>query len=135
MSEIETGDLTISFIPNFAGYSMFRIEDMYDDDTAITSGVTIKMEPDLATRELDLESIIQIENKVRVTYGWNYSSYSAEKDYPNDLPFEWTTESEDGTIDQDDSLTWPSVGRIEWYENGELVKVRHWEYGNTDWDK
>ena len=130
----ETGDLTISFIPNFAGYSMFRVEDMWDEDSAITSGVAIKSEPDLATRELDLQSIVKIENKVQVSYGWVYSDYS-EEDYPDDLPFEWTTESETGTIDQDDSLTWPSHGRKEWYEDGELVKIRNWEYGNEDWDK
>ena len=125
----ETGDLTISFIPNFVGYSMFRIEDMWDENSVVTSGVAIKSVPDLATRELDLESIIKIENKVQVTYGWDYSSYCPEEDYPLDLPFEWTTESETGTIDQDDWLTWPSIGRVEWYENGELVKIRNWEYG------
>lgn len=124
----ETGDLTISFIPNFVGYSMFRIEDMWDENSVVTSGVAIKSVPDLATRELDLESIIKIENKVQVTYGWNYSDYS-EEGYPDDLPFDWTTESETGTIDQDDWLTWPSIGRVEWYENGELVKIRNWEYG------
>ncbi len=128
MSEIETGDLTISFIPNFVGYSMFRVEDMWDENSVVTSGVAIKSVPDLSTRELDLESIIKIENKVQVTYGWNYSDYS-EEGYPDDLPFEWTTESETGTIDQDDWLTWPSIGRVEWYENGELVKIRNWEYG------
>ena len=124
----ETGDLTISFIPNFVGYSMFRIEDMWDENSVVTSGVAIKSVPDLSTRELDLESIIKIENKVQVTYGWNYSDYS-EEGYPDDLPFDWTTESETGTIDQDDWLTWPSIGRVEWYENGELVKIRNWEYG------
>ena len=130
----ETGDLTISFIPNFVGYSMFRIEDMWDENSVVTSGVAIKSVPDLSTRELDLESIIKIENKVQVTYGWNYSDYS-EEGYPDDLPFDWTTESETGTIDQDDWLTWPSIGRKEWYEDGELVKIRNWEYGNEDWDK
>ena len=124
----ETGDLTISFNPKLPGYSMFRIEDMWDNDSAITSGVTIKMEPDLATKELDLQSIVKIENKVQVYYTWVYSDY-AEEDYPDDLPFDWTTESETGTIDQDDWLTWPSIGRVEWYENGELVKIRNWEYG------
>jgi len=123
-----TGDLTISFIPNFVGYSMFRIEDMWDENSVVTSGVAIKAVPDLSTRELDLESIIKIENKVQVTYGWDYADYS-EEGYPLDLPFEWTTESETGTIDQDDWLTWPSIGRVEWYENGELVKIRNWEYG------
>ena len=130
----ETGDLTISFNPKLPGYSMFRVEDMWDDDSAITSGVTIKMESDLATKELDLQSIVKIENKVQVYYTWVYSDY-AEEDYPDDLPFDWTTESETGTIDQDDSLTWPPHGRVEWYENGELVKIRNWEYGNEDWDK
>ena len=130
----ETGELTISFSPNLRGYSMFRVEDMWDDDSAFTSGVTIKMEPDLATRELDLQSILKIENKVQVSYGWAYSDY-AEEDYPDDLPFEWTTESETGTIDQDDWLTWPPFSRKEWYEDGELVKIRNWEYGNEDWDK
>ena len=124
----ETGDLTLSFIPNFVGYSMFRIEDMWDENSVITSGVTIKTEPDLSTRELDLQSIIKIENKVKITYGWDYSNYT-EKDYPDDLPFDWTTESETGTIDQDDWLTWPSIGRVEWYEDGKLAKVRNWEYG------
>ena len=80
------------------------------------------------TKELDLQSIVKIENKVQVYYTWVYSDY-AEEDYPDDLPFEWTTESETGTIDQDDWLTWPSIGRVEWYENGELVKIRNWEYG------
>jgi hypothetical protein len=130
----ETGDLTIGFSPRLPGYSMFRVEDMWDDNSAFTSGVTIKMEPDLATRELDLQSIVKIENKVQVFYGWAYSDY-AEEDYPDDLPFEWTTESETGTIDQDDSLTWPPFSRKEWYEDGELVKIRNWEYGNEDWDK
>ena len=130
----ETGDLTISFNPKLPGYSMFRVEDMWDDDSAITSGVTIKMESDLATKELDLQSIVKIENKVQVYYTWVYSDY-AEEDYPDDLPFDWTTESETGTIDQDDSLTWPPFGRMEWYEDGELVKIRNWEYGNEDWDK
>lgn len=128
----ETGDLTISFIPNFAGYSMFRVEDMWDEDSAITSGCYIKS--DLATRELDLQSIVKIENKVKVSYGWAYSDY-AEEGYPDDLPFDWTTKSETGTIDQNDSLTWPSHGRKEWYLDGELVKLRVWEYGNEDWDK
>ena len=49
----ETGDLTISFIPNFVGYSMFRIEDMWDENSVVTSGVAIKAVPDLSTRELD----------------------------------------------------------------------------------
>ncbi len=60
MSATHTGDLLISFGED-KGYSMFRVEDCFDFDSAITSGVTIKMEPDLATRGLDLESIVKLE--------------------------------------------------------------------------
>ena len=134
MNATHTGDLLVSFGINQKGYSIFRVEDCFDFDSAITSGVTIKMESDLANRKLDLESIIQIEPRVRVSYEWNYSDYLVEEEdgeeWDNNLPYDWYPE-----IDQDDDFTWPSVGRYEWYEDGKLVKVRYWEFGNEDWAK
>ena len=58
MNATHTGDLLISFGEG-KGYSMFRVEDCFNFNSAITSGVSIKMEPDLATRGLDLESIVK----------------------------------------------------------------------------
>ena len=133
MNATHTGDLLISFGVG-KGYSMFRVEDCFVFNSGITSGVTIKMESDLATRQLDLESIIQLEPRVRVSYEWSYSKYivgiGTEEEYDNNLPDEWYPE-----IDQDDEFTWPTVDRYEWYEDGKLVKVRYWEFGNEDWAK
>ena len=133
MNTTHTGDLLISFGEG-KGYSMFRVEDCFDFDSGITSGVSIKMEPDLATRGLDLESIVKLEPRVRVSYVWRYEKYivgkGTEEEFDNNLPDEWYP-----IIDQDDVDTFPSVERYEWYEDGELVKVRHWEFGNEEWDK
>jgi len=83
----------------------------------------------------DLEHILKTEPRVLVRYGWDYSRYIPKPDYPFDLPYEWSTNSDTGVIDQLDDSTWTAVGRYEWYENGVLVKVSNWEYGNEDWDK
>ena len=129
-----TGDLELGFQGGVKGYSVVRTEDMFDPDSKWTSGINIKFGPDLATRELDLQSIIQVEPKVYVRYTWNYSDYIVvEEDgeeWDNNLPYEWLP-----TIDQDDDSTWPRDGHKEWYVDGELVKVRVWEFGNEDWDK
>ena len=134
MNATHTGDLLVSFGLNQKGYSIFRVEDCFNFNSAITSGVTIKMKSDLANRELDLESIIQIEPRVRVSYEWSYSKYivgkGTEEEQDKNLPEEWYPE-----IDQNDEFTWPSVDRYEWYEDGKLVKVRYWEFGNEDWAK
>ena len=88
----------------------------------------------MATRGLDLESIVKLEPRVRVSYVWRYEKYvvgiGTEEEFDNNLPDEWYP-----IIDQDDVDTFPSVDRYEWYEDGELVKVRQWEFGNEDWDK
>ena len=129
-----TGDLELGFQGGVKGYTVVRTEDIFDPDSKWTSGINIKFGPDLATRELDLQSIIQVEPKVYVRYTWNYSDYIVvEEDgeeWDNNLPYEWLP-----TIDQDDDSTWPRDGHKEWYVDGELVKVRVWEFGNEDWDK
>ena len=134
MNADNTGDLELGFQGGVKGYSVVRTEDIFDPDSKWTSGISIKFGPDLATRELDLQSIIQVEPKVYVRYTWNYSDYIVvEEDgeeWDNNLPYEWLP-----TIDQDDDSTWPRDGRKEWYVDGELVKVRVWEFGNEDWDK
>ena len=129
-----TGDLELGFQGGVKGYSVVRTEDIFDPDSKWTSGINIKFGPDLATRELDLQSIIQVEPKVYVRYTWNYSDYIVveedAEEWDNNLPYEWLP-----IIDQDDDSTWPRDGRKEWYVDGELVKVRVWEFGNEDWDK
>ena len=134
MNASNTEDLELGFTGGFKGYSVVRTTNMFDRDSKWTSGISIKFGPDLATRELDLQSIIQVEPRVYVRYTWNYSDYIVveedAEEWDNNLPYEWLP-----TIDQDDDSTWPQDGRKEWYVDGELVKVRHWEFGNEDWDK
>ena len=116
-------DLTLSFIKDSKGYSFFRTEDMFDENSKLTSGIAIKEFPDLATRELDLESIIQTEDRVRVRYEWVYSDYADEDGF---LPYDWTIESGNGTIDQDDWTTWPKTGKVTFFEHGKLVREEGW---------
>ena len=134
MNASNTEDLELGFTGGFKGYSVVRTTNMFDRDSKWTSGISIKFGPDLATRELDLQSIIQVEPRVYVRYTWNYSDYIVveedAEEWDNNLPYEWLP-----TIDQDDDSTWPQDGRKEWYVDGELVKVRNWEFGNEDWDK
>ncbi len=63
-----TGDLELGFQGGVKGYTVVRTEDIFDPDSKWTSGINIKFGPDLATRELDLQSIIQVEPKVYVRY-------------------------------------------------------------------
>tara|TARA_B110000914_G_C15047182_1_gene257963 strand:+ start:36 stop:464 length:429 start_codon:yes stop_codon:yes gene_type:complete len=139
MNDIHTGDLELGFQAGMSGYSLMRTEDMFDPESKLTSGINLKMGPDLATRELDLESILQIEPRVKVRYTWDYSRYivgvGTDEELDNNLPYDWTTESDTGTIDRDDDSTWPRTGHIEWYEDGQLSKVWSWKYGEKEWDE
>ena len=126
-------DLSVTTASWNKGYSFMEVEDIFDKNSKRTSGLTMKMEPDLETKELDLEWIIKNRSRVMVSYTWDYSKYCPEEDYPTDLPFDWTTESLDGVIDQNDEFTWPIYDKIEWYVDGELARSREWSY-DEDWD-
>ena len=126
-------DLSVTVSSWGKGYQFMEVEDIFDKNSKRTSGVTLKMEPDLETKELDLEWIIKNRSRVQISYTWDYSKYCPEEDYPDDLPFDWTTESLDGVIDPSDSFTWPNYDKIEWYVDGDLVRSREWSY-DEDWD-
>ena len=126
-------DIVVTTGSWYKGYSFVEVEDIFVKYSEATSGTTMKFGPDLDTKELDLEWIIKNRPRVQINYNWDYMSYCPEEDYPTDLPFNWTTESEDGVIDPSDDTTWPRTGRVEWYVDGDLVRSRDWSY-DEDWD-
>ena len=111
-------DLSI-YLSSDKSYSYCLVEDMRNLDVPPVSGVTLVMEPTLATAADDVDYFISTEDRVVVSYPWFPAAYWDENE---ELPEEWEN------IDLENDGTWPSISNRKYYENGKLIDEWVWSY-------